>query len=1133
MTLIPGYCTLCRSRCGSLNEVRNGRLVKVVPLTGHPTGGALCAKGRSAPEQVASPLRLTRPLRRTAPREAADPGWVEISWDDALDEIASRLVLARERHGAEAVAFAVTTPSGTPMVDSFEWVERFVRTFGSPNLLYAVEVCGWHKDYAHALTFGRGIGVPDLENADVVVLWGHNPARTWLAQASRIASARQRGATVVVVDPKQDGSGQQADLWMRVRPGADAALALGAIRRLIETRRYDASFVREWTNAPLLVDLATGHLLRAQEIWPGADESALVACTAQGDPQPFEPKIATPDDLMLEMEGELRDQHGRTRRYATVLRLLAHHVEPYTPEHVAALTWIEEASIHRFNELFEHGPKLAYHAWTGVGQHTNATQTERALATLYALTGACDREGGNLWTVAPPYRVVNAYDELLATGQRAKALGLRDLPLGPPRLGWITMRDLRAAVLERQPYEVNTLVSFGTNLAVTQADAAQNLRTLQALDFHVHVDMFMNPTAANADIVLPASMPWEREALKCGFEITQAAVEHVQLRARMIEPPGEARADYEIVMALAERLGMQDAFFGCDIEAAWNYQLEPLGVSVAQLRKRAEGMRFPQPFAHRKFAARRADGSVAGFNTPTRRIELYSEALLDIGQPALPTFVEPAQSPNSRDADPAFPIVLTTAKSGWFVHSSHRHVASLRKKAPAPHVQIGAGLAKRLDVNDGDWIRIVTTGGAARLQVRTDRELHDSVAIAEFGWWQGCESLGLAGALVHGDASTNINAILRDAQRDPVSGSVPLRAVMCRIERDEEFNRGRWRGARPFRIAAKRTLAVDIEAFDFEPADGTALPDFLPGQHVIVSLPDFDTRRAYSLTGPNRAPAYLSIAVRLARAPDQPDGRMSSRLHAMQEGDTVLLSPPSGVFMIPVETARPLVLAAAGIGVTPFVGHLEAIAQRHRQGGAGATPDVLLIHTCRNGASHPFRDRLRELAAQIGTVTLITRYWDPLPSDRPRIDYDAAEGDDLACVTHAWIARRPLAYLCGSPPFLAGAREGLARRGLPDFDIFDETFSAEVRVPTTLEPRSVRIEGEGTCFEWSPGHGTLLDAADRAGVGLPSGCRVGQCESCAMAIAEGTVTHLGPYDGPPDRCLTCMAVPLTPLVLRR
>ena len=154
----PAYCTLCRSRCGCTVVIDDGKLSAVEPLADHPTGGALCAKGRAAPELVASPNRLTRPLKRTNPRGAADPGWQEITWDEALDEITRRIGEIRAEHGAEAVAFAVTTPSGTPMVDSFEWVERFIRCFGSPNLIYAIEVCGWHKDYAQRLTFGRGIG---------------------------------------------------------------------------------------------------------------------------------------------------------------------------------------------------------------------------------------------------------------------------------------------------------------------------------------------------------------------------------------------------------------------------------------------------------------------------------------------------------------------------------------------------------------------------------------------------------------------------------------------------------------------------------------------------------------------------------------------------------------------------------------------------------------------------------------------------------------------------------------------------------------------------------------------------------------------------------------------------------------
>lgn len=1121
-----GYCTLCRSRCGSINQVENGRLIKVTPDPEHPTGGALCAKGRSAPEHVCSPLRLTHPMKRGAPRGAVDPGWVEISWDEALNTIANRLTKTRAARGAEAVAFAVTTPSGTPMVDSYEWVERFIRCFGSPNLIYAVEVCGWHKDYAHALTFGRGIGVPDVDHADTVVLWGHNPARTWLAQATRIAAARQRGTKLVVVDPKIDGSGEQADLWMNVRPGADAALALGAIRHLLSSNRFDVEFVNQWTSAPFLVDLGTGLLLRGTDLGDTSDSPLVFSsCENKAIPCPAPSRLEQAD---LRAEGSLITANGQLTHYASVLLLLERSVAVYDAEYVAKLTWIDQHKVEAFNELFCDAPKLAYHAWTGVGQHSNASQTERAIGTLYALTGACDRQGGNLWTVAPPWQVMNQYDALLDASQRSKALGLKELPLGPPRLGWITSRDFAKAVLQGDPYRVTDLMSFGTNLLVSQAETARNQQALQSLEFHVHVDMYMNPTAENADIVLPASMPWEREALRCGFEISQAAVEHIQLRPKMLPTLGQCRSDMEIAFSLAQRLGLQKAFFDGSIDAAWNYQLEPLGITVDELRAHPEGLRFPQPFAYEKYRALDGDGAPKGFNTPTGRVELYCEALLKIGQPALPTFVEPFGSPYSNSADSAFPVVLSTAKSGWYVHTSHRHIASLRRKAPAPQVQISAQLARASGIAEGDWVRVDTPTGYVHLQAKLDARLHEKVAIADFGWWQACEPLGLSASRRMGDGSANINAILEDRHRDPTSGSVPLRAVNCRISAAADLNQGRWSGTKAMRLSSKTLVSKDVMHLVFQPMDGAPLPDFLPGQHVTVQLPDGPLKRSYSLIGSNKQPGALKLGVRLANADAPPATSMSACLHQLAVGSTVMLSEPSGVFTLPTESSRPLVLIGSGIGITPFVGYLEALLA-----SAQSPPRVLLINICRNSHFHPFAARLRALTRACPRVESITVYWDPLPDDEQGTHYDYTGRIDFSWLDDALLAARPLAYLCGSPSFLETTRQGLYGRGLADYEVFDETFSVQTTVPSGLGPQTVQIEGEEESFTWKPEVGTLLDAADKAAIALPSGCRVGQCESCSVQVVSGTVAHLSPYDGPSDRCLTCRAVPLTPLVLRR
>ena len=140
-----------------------------------------------------SARRLKTPLRRTKPKDDADGGFVPISWDEALDEIAGKLQQFKQESGPQSVAFAVTSGSSSSISDSVEWVQRFIRGFGSPNICFSTEVCNWHKDHAHAFTFGCGIPAPDYRNAELILLWGHNPANVWLAQAEVISAAVARG----------------------------------------------------------------------------------------------------------------------------------------------------------------------------------------------------------------------------------------------------------------------------------------------------------------------------------------------------------------------------------------------------------------------------------------------------------------------------------------------------------------------------------------------------------------------------------------------------------------------------------------------------------------------------------------------------------------------------------------------------------------------------------------------------------------------------------------------------------------------------------------------------------------------------------------------------------------------------
>ena len=253
---IPGYCALCVSRCGSIAVVEEGRFVKLEPDPSHPTGQALCAKGRAAPELVYHPDRLLYPLKRTRPKGDPDPGWQRISWDEALDLTAAGLRRVADQHGPESVVFSVVSPSTSASVDSGIWVERLMRAFGSPNSCGSMELCGWGRYLATAYTYGASVPgnyMPDLENAGCILFWGYNPTVARLTHATATVAALKRGARLIVVDPRRAGLANRADLWLRVRPGADAALALGIAHVMIERGWFDRDFIRDWTNGPLLV----------------------------------------------------------------------------------------------------------------------------------------------------------------------------------------------------------------------------------------------------------------------------------------------------------------------------------------------------------------------------------------------------------------------------------------------------------------------------------------------------------------------------------------------------------------------------------------------------------------------------------------------------------------------------------------------------------------------------------------------------------------------------------------------------------------------------------------------------------------------------------------------------------------
>ena len=187
---------------------------------------------------------------------------------------------------------------------------------------------------------------------------------------------------------------------------------------------------------------------------------------------------------------------------------------------------------------------------------------------------------------------------------------------------------LYKSILERKPYGVDALVSFGLNMLVSHADGKRGQKALKKLKFMAHADLFMTPTAECADIFLPVNTPWERDGMRTDFKVDQKATGHLQFRRKVIEPLGESRSDAWIACQLARRLGFSEEFWDGDFDEACREILAPSGIDLETLKRTPRGISVPLQTKYKKYADS-SDFGTTGFATPSRRVELFSETFFE------------------------------------------------------------------------------------------------------------------------------------------------------------------------------------------------------------------------------------------------------------------------------------------------------------------------------------------------------------------------------------------------------------------------------------------------------------------------------------------------------------------------
>jgi anaerobic selenocysteine-containing dehydrogenase len=243
-SVVRSHCRNCHGGCGVLVYVKDGKIARIAGDPNCPVGhGTLCSKGLASTQLVYHPDRLTYPLKRKGPRGSGK--WERISWDEALETIANRILAYKEEFGAESVVFGYGTGRENEAV-----IYRIANLLGSPNVLTAGHFCYGPRIATSILTCGTN-PIVDYENhPQCLMMWGNNVviSNPDCYKGEPFSVALDAGAKLIVVDPRLTRAAARADVWLQLRPGTDTALALGLAQVIVNEKLYDREFVENYTH---------------------------------------------------------------------------------------------------------------------------------------------------------------------------------------------------------------------------------------------------------------------------------------------------------------------------------------------------------------------------------------------------------------------------------------------------------------------------------------------------------------------------------------------------------------------------------------------------------------------------------------------------------------------------------------------------------------------------------------------------------------------------------------------------------------------------------------------------------------------------------------------------------------------
>ncbi len=688
--------TVCTEKdggsCGLLAHVVDGVLVKIEPADfPEPGYRHICAKGLSLPKLVYHPDRLKYPMKRIGERGKGQ--WQRISWDEALKTIANQLHNMAEKYGASSMGWISNEGKilSGPMYQRFAsaWGGTWISTLGPGD---AAAPCADITSYGALICYAElGGYTACFENPQMYIAWGSNLAETTVPYYRRLMAAKEKGAKIVVIDPRFTPTAAKADAYLPIRPGTDAALALGMINLIINRNLHDESFITQFTVGPLLFRNDNGMFLREKDI--ASDESTDSYIVWDKKTNSF--KRPNQPGVIPVLKGSY-NVNGISCKPA--FQLLAELAALYPLERTSRITEIEPDAIEKFAlDCAKLKPLACYRGW-GLQRTFHGDLSYRAILTLLAITG-------NVGTTS-----IDNFLFYLNWGTFYSPEGkvFRHLPL-------LCAYD---TILSEDPYPLKGLWIAGSNLLNQSPNTNKIIKEiLPRIELIVVVDMFMTLTAEYADIVLPVCSSFECNNLVMGFTHP-----YLQLQQKVIEPLHESKSDFNIIVDLAKKMDL-GKYFDKSPEEFLQMILSsghPVmkGITLEKLKQgpvRARSSGDPP------------------YSTPSGRIELYSEKLQEFNE-ALPVYKEPLESRNSPEAQ-KYPLCFLQTHTRSWTHSMFTNIDWLRQMNPSPVLEINPVDAQKRGIQDGDTVVVFNNRGTVKIKAMVHQGIKPGVVSTTQGWW--------------------------------------------------------------------------------------------------------------------------------------------------------------------------------------------------------------------------------------------------------------------------------------------------------------------------------------------------------------------------------------------------------------